>query len=139
MYVYFCSDTSEIPGTLSAYGDEVFKSGTETFHPTDDAVSIKSDVLDDKDQNSQPPNATDEDLNSQPLHPPDAYDRLGQPLPPPDEDLKSQPLHPPDAYDKLLTQPLHPPNPYAEVVQLPNPPDVYDKLAPQKVRYVRVY
>ena len=116
MHVYFCSDTSEIPGTLSAYG-EVFKSGIETFHPTDDAVSIKSDVLDDKDQNSQPPNAADEDLNSQPLHPPDAYDKLAQ-LRPPDEDLNSQPLHPPDAYDKLA--------------QCPS--DIYAKLTPQKVR-----
>ena len=107
---------------MSAYGDEVFKSGIETFHPPDDdTASIKSDVLDDKDQNSQPLSPANEDLNCQPLHPPDTYDKLGQPL------------HPPDTYDKL-GQPLHPPDTYDKLGQPPS--DIYDKLIPQKVRYV---
>ena len=106
------STTKDVPGFLSAYGEEPFKSGTGTFHPAEqaDSASIKSDVID------------NENVNSQPLNPADAYDKLPPPrkasngdldgtydkLPPPrkasNEDLDTQPLHPPDTYDKLSPQ-----------------------------------
>ena len=55
----------DFPGTFNAYGEEPFKSGIGTFHPPpDDACSIKSDKV------------ADDDLNSQPLHPPNTYDKL---------------------------------------------------------------
>ena len=71
----------------------------------------------------------DLDLNSQPLHPPDTYDRL--------EAVK--PTDPSDVYDKLEPrQPLHPTNTYDKLPasstfdQLPSANATYDKLPPSK-------
>ena len=88
------STTKEVPAFLSMYGEEPFKSGTGTFHPSEkqaDTASIKSDMV------------GNEDMSSQPLNPPDAYDKL-PPRKVSNEDLASQPLHPPDTYDKLSPQ-----------------------------------
>jgi len=63
MYLTCSDDSNKSP--LAGFDDEHFKSGTETFHPPD-AASITSDK-----GNNEDPN-----LNAQPLHPPDTYDRL---------------------------------------------------------------
>ena len=71
----------------------------------------------------------DLDLNSQPLHPPNTYDRL--------DTIKS--TDPTDVYDKLQPrQPLHPTNTYDKLPpsstfdQLSSANTTYDKLPPSK-------
>ena len=87
------STTKEVPAFLTAYGEKTFKSDTATFHPTEqaDSASIKSDMV------------GNEDVNSQPLHPPNTYDKL-LPRKVSNEDLDSQPLHPSHIYDQICIQ-----------------------------------
>ena len=109
--------TQDVPAYLTAYGEEPFMSGTRTFHPTRQAYSASNMV-------------GNEDVNSRPLNPPNAYDKL-PPRKVSNEDLDSQPLHASHIYDTLLpqkvsnkdldSQPLHPPH-------------IYDTLSKQKVR-----
>ena len=82
--------TKDVPGLLSAYGKEPFMSGTRTFHPIEYAYSAsrRSNMV------------GNEGVNSRPLNPPNAYDKL-LPRKVSNEDLDSQPLHPPHIYDEI--------------------------------------
>ena len=129
----YYSDTSEIPGTLSAYGEEKDKPGIGTFHPPEeDAASIKSDVMNEENQNSEPLSPPNEEPES--LHPPDTYDRLPKP---PNGQSEVQPFNgysEADTYDRLR-QPV---SGYTKLIlnQSSDSPDIYDKLVPQKVRCI---